>query len=102
MNFCKITSLLHFSWVAAESIDEASRLLNVSADSVEQDLDVLDTWFSSALIPMVVAGNWPSNSNLDFPLLDVMQTGHDIIGFWIARMMTMCYKFVNNLKFYTN
>lgn len=81
-----------FSWIAAESIDEAAHLLNLSTPEIEQDSDVLDTWFSSALIPLTVTGDWPANKNLKFPLLDVMQTGHDIIGFWIARMMTMSYK----------
>jgi valyl-tRNA synthetase len=52
----------------------------------------LDTWFSSALIPLVVVADWPTKRELSFPILDVMQTGHDIIGFWIARMMTISYK----------
>lgn len=67
--------------------------MNLPLDAIEQDLDVMDTWFSSALIPLIVVGNWPENKSLKFPLLDVMQTGHDIIGFWIARMMTMSYKY---------
>jgi len=79
-------------WIAAESIEEASKLLNVPVNSILQDSDVLDTWFSSALIPLIVVGNWPENKSLEFPLLDVMQTGYDIIGFWIARMMTMSFK----------
>lgn len=84
-----------FRWVAAESIEDAAQLLNLPVSRIQQDTDVLDTWFSSALIPLVVAGDWPAHRNLDFPLLDVMQTGHDIIGFWIARMMTMCHRSIS-------
>lgn len=55
---------------------------------LEQDSDVLDTWFSSSLIPLVVAG-WP-HVNVTSPVLEVMETGHDIIGFWVARMLALC------------
>lgn len=91
VNTCRCLS----RWVAAESIEDAAQLLNVPVSRVQQDTDVLDTWFSSALIPLVVAGDWPAHRNLNFPLLDVMQTGHDIIGFWIARMMTICHRFIS-------
>uniref|UniRef100_A0A7E4UYJ0 valine--tRNA ligase n=1 Tax=Panagrellus redivivus TaxID=6233 RepID=A0A7E4UYJ0_PANRE len=56
----------------------------------ERDSDVLDTWFSSALIPLIVNG-WP-NKDVKFtsPPLNLMETGHDIIGFWVARMLILC------------
>ncbi|KAI6236589.1 Valyl-tRNA synthetase [Aphelenchoides besseyi] len=75
-------------WIAAEDKEEAAKLLKTSVDMVVQSSDVLDTWFSSALIPLVVGGDWPRNRNPKFPVLDLMQTGHDIIGFWIARILT--------------
>ena len=56
----------------------------------EQDSDVLDTWFSSALWPFSTLG-WPDKT----PLLDrfypntTLITGHDILFFWVARMMMM-------------
>lgn len=49
---------------------------------------MLDTWFSSSLIPLVVA-DWPKKP-IRSPVLDVLETGHDIIGFWVARMLTLC------------
>ena len=53
-----------------------------------QDSDVLDTWFSSALWPFSTLG-WPeSTADLErFYPTDVLLTGHDIIFFWVARMM---------------
>jgi valyl-tRNA synthetase len=55
---------------------------------VEQDPDVLDTWFSSALWPFATLG-WPKKSpDLDyFYPTDVLVTGYDIIFFWVARMI---------------
>ncbi|MDX6355685.1 MAG: valyl-tRNA synthetase, partial [Streptomyces sp.] len=53
-----------------------------------QDSDVLDTWFSSGLWPFSTLG-WPERTaELDkFYPTDVLLTGHDIIFFWVARMM---------------
>ncbi|MEZ0095719.1 valine--tRNA ligase [Streptacidiphilus sp. EB129] len=53
-----------------------------------QDPDVLDTWFSSALWPFSTLG-WPEQTaDLEkFYPTDVLLTGHDIIFFWVARMM---------------
>lgn len=56
----------------------------------EQDPDVLDTWFSSALWPFSVFG-WPEKTadlQKFFPI-SVLVTGHDILFFWVARMMMM-------------
>ncbi|MFI8183708.1 valine--tRNA ligase [Actinacidiphila glaucinigra] len=53
-----------------------------------QDTDVLDTWFSSGLWPFSTLG-WPDRTaDLEkFYPTDVLLTGHDIIFFWVARMM---------------
>ena len=53
-----------------------------------QDPDVLDTWFSSALWPFSTLG-WPEQTPdlAKFYPTDVLLTGHDIIFFWVARMM---------------
>jgi valyl-tRNA synthetase len=58
----------------------------------EQETDVLDTWFSSGLWPFSVMG-WPDKTkDLEtyFPT-SVLVTGHDIIFFWVARMIMMSY-----------
>lgn len=56
----------------------------------EQDEDVLDTWFSSALWPFSTLG-WPENTKAlsHFFPNSVMITGHDILFFWVARMIMM-------------
>ncbi len=59
-------------------------------DAWVQDSDVLDTWFSSALWPFSVFG-WPETTpdfEKFFPT-SVLVTGHDILFFWVARMMMM-------------
>ena len=68
--------------------------------SLRQDDDVLDTWFSSALWPFSTLG-WPSDSKeLDiFYPTNVLVTGFDIIFFWVARMIMMGLKFMDNVPF---
>jgi valyl-tRNA synthetase len=68
--------------------------------SLRQDDDVLDTWFSSALWPFSTLG-WPSSSKeLDvFYPTNVLVTGFDIIFFWVARMIMMGLKFMDNVPF---
>jgi valyl-tRNA synthetase len=62
---------------------------------VEQDPDVLDTWFSSALWPFSTLG-WPEKTvalERFYPSTD-METGYDILFFWVARMMMMGIHFM--------
>jgi valyl-tRNA synthetase len=62
-------------------------------EGIYQDPDVLDTWFSSGLWPFSTLG-WPDQTpDLDyFYPTHVMETGYDILFFWVARMMMMgCY-----------
>jgi valyl-tRNA synthetase len=56
----------------------------------KQDEDVLDTWFSSALWPFSVFG-WPNNTDdlKKFYPTSTLVTGHDILFFWVARMIMM-------------
>ncbi len=67
---------------------------------LEQDQDVLDTWFSSCLWPFAVLG-WPEKSReLDyfFPTT-LLVTGHDIIFFWVARMIMSSIHFMDEVPF---
>ncbi|CDR33882.1 valine--tRNA ligase [Criblamydia sequanensis] len=59
-------------------------------DNWKQDEDVLDTWFSSALWPFSTLG-WPEKTDLlkKFYPNQVLVTGHDILFFWVARMLVM-------------
>ncbi|SDE74185.1 valine--tRNA ligase [Sporomusa acidovorans] len=67
---------------------------------VEQDPDVLDTWFSSGLWPFSTMG-WPqATAELQqFYPTSVLVTGYDIIFFWVARMIMMGLKFQENIPF---
>ena len=68
--------------------------------SLKQDEDVLDTWFSSALWPFSTLG-WPDKTpELDkFYPNNVLITGHDIIFFWVARMMMQGLHFTGEVPF---
>ena len=70
------------------------------SDDLHQDEDVLDTWFSSALWPFSTLG-WPEETaSLDkFYPTQVMETGADILFFWVARMMMMGIHFMDEVPF---
>lgn len=70
--------------------------------NVRQDPDVLDTWFSSGLWPFSTLG-WPDKTpDLDyFYPTTVMETGYDILFFWVARMIMMGLEFTGEAPFHT-
>ena len=70
------------------------------ATALTQDEDVLDTWFSSALWTFSTLG-WPdkTSSLATFHPTKVMVTGHDIISFWVSRMIMMTLKFMDEVPF---
>ncbi|XP_058105750.1 valine--tRNA ligase, chloroplastic/mitochondrial 2 isoform X1 [Magnolia sinica] len=85
---------------AAEALEKA---LDKYGKGVEiyQDPDVLDTWFSSALWPFSTLG-WPDLSAEDFKHFyptTVLETGHDILFFWVARMVMMGIEFTGTVPF---
>jgi valyl-tRNA synthetase len=75
---------------------------------LKRDEDVLDTWYSSALVPFSTMG-WPealetsgSNKTQDYDLYlpsSVLVTGYDIIFFWVARMIMMTTHFTGRVPF---
>ncbi|QDK36526.1 valine--tRNA ligase [Bdellovibrio sp. NC01] len=69
---------------------------------VKQDDDVLDTWFSSALWPFSTMG-WPNETETlkTFYPTSYLVTGHDIIFFWVARMIMMGLEFKRDVPFRT-
>ncbi|MCG6935447.1 MAG: valine--tRNA ligase [Proteobacteria bacterium] len=81
--------------------DEVRRRHNLAIDiPLQQDEDVLDTWFSSALWPFSTLG-WPEQTEHlhTFYPTSVLVTGFDIIFFWVARMIMMGLKFMGNVPF---
>lgn len=70
---------------------------------IQQDPDVLDTWFSSGLWPFSTMG-WPDTNAQDykdFYPTDVLVTGFDIIFFWVARMTMFGHYFTGQSPFHT-
>jgi valyl-tRNA synthetase len=71
-----------------------------SSTDLEQETDVLDTWFSSALWPFSTLG-WPEKTETlkKFYPTTVLCTGFDILFFWVARMIMMGIKFMDDVPF---
>ncbi len=71
-------------------------------DAWAQDEDVLDTWFSSALWPFSILG-WPQKSDdlKKFYPTSTLITGHDILFFWVARMIFMGEYVLGEVPFHT-
>jgi valyl-tRNA synthetase len=88
----------------ARNTDEAKAKAKAAGYSGElkRDEDVLDTWFSSALVPFSSLG-WPKQTKeLDhFLPSSVLVTGFDIIFFWVARMVMMTCHFTGKVPFKT-
>ena len=93
-------------WISATSDEEAklkaSKKLNLKVENliVEQDEDVLDTWFSSGIFPFSVMG-WPNNTDdmVKYYPGNLLETGVDIIFFWVARMVMMGMELTGKLPF---
>lgn len=93
-------------WVSGrteeEAREKAAKRFNVTADKItlRQDEDVLDTWFSSGIFPFSIFG-WPNETqdlNVFYPGT-LLETGHDILFFWVARMVMMGLKLTGKLPF---
>jgi valyl-tRNA synthetase len=80
--------------------EEVRTQYNLDTRELNQDDDVLDTWFSSSLWPFASMG-WPNETNdfkKHFPT-SLLVTGFDIIFFWVARMMMMSLEFTDQIPF---
>jgi valyl-tRNA synthetase len=84
------------------SVDEPSACAHCSSKRIIQDPDVLDTWFSSALWTHSTLG-WPEDTDdlRYFYPTSVMETGYDIIFFWVARMIMMGLEDTGEIPFHT-
>ena len=84
------------------SREDATICTKCGSSHLEQDPDVLDTWFSSGLWPFSTLG-WPDDTAdlARFYPTDVMETGYDIIFFWVARMIMQGLQFTDKAPFHT-
>jgi len=80
--------------------DEAEALKQSGGKPLTRDADVLDTWFSSALVPFSTLG-WPADTAelQAFVPSNVLVTGYEIIFFWVARMIMMTTHFMGKVPF---
>ena len=83
-----------------KSEDEVRKKYDLKDIELQQDADVLDTWFSSALWTFSTLG-WPKKKNLlsRYHPTSVLVTGFDIIFFWVARMIMMTTHFISEVPF---
>ena len=84
------------------TVDEAKSCCHCGSVNISQDPDVLDTWFSSALWTHSTLG-WPDDTEdlRYFYPTTVMETGYDILFFWIARMIMMGLEDTSDIPFHT-
>ena len=84
------------------AVDEPSTCSHCGSKDIVQDPDVLDTWFSSALWPHSTLG-WPEDTGdlRYFYPTSVMETGYDILFFWVARMIMMGLEDTADIPFHT-
>ena len=83
-----------------ESEEGVRKKYKLDERELQQEDDVLDTWFSSALWTFSTLG-WPKDENLlsRYHPTSVLVTGFDIIFFWVARMIMMTTHFINEVPF---
>jgi valyl-tRNA synthetase len=82
--------------------EDPTSCIHCSSSNIRQDPDVLDTWFSSGLWPFSTLG-WPEKTpDLDyfFPTT-MMETGYDILFFWVARMIMFSLELMDEIPFST-
>lgn len=83
-------------------LDDPTTCPECGSSRLERDPDVLDTWFSSGLWTHSTLG-WPGDTD-DFDYFyptSVMETGHDILFFWVARMIFMAIENTGEIPFHT-
>ncbi|KAI4369500.1 hypothetical protein MLD38_017935 [Melastoma candidum] len=85
----------------AEAREEALQKFHGKKFDLHQDPDVLDTWFSAGLFPLTTLG-WPDETDdlETFYPTSVLETGHDIIFFWVARMVMFGIKLAGRVPFH--
>jgi valyl-tRNA synthetase len=84
------------------AVDDPTACSHCGSKQIIQDPDVLDTWFSSGIWPHSVLG-WPEDTadlRYFYPS-SVMETGYDILFFWVARMIMMGLEDTGEIPFHT-
>ena len=85
------------------SVEDPTECAHCGSTSIRQDPDILDTWFSSGLWPWSTLG-WPDEDSEDlayFYPTSVLETGYDILFFWVARMIMLGIASTSEIPFRT-
>jgi valyl-tRNA synthetase len=92
----------HVTVTSAETGPDACAVCGRPARELQQDPDIFDTWFSAGLWPWSTLG-WPDDTPdlATFYPTSVMETGYDIIFFWVARMMMLGLELTGQEPFHT-
>ncbi|QHG92545.1 valine--tRNA ligase [Coxiella endosymbiont of Amblyomma sculptum] len=87
-------------YIGSSQEDIRKRYCLETATKLEQETDVLDTWFSASLWPFASLG-WPKKTKFykNFYPTQILVTGFDIIFFWVARMVMMGLKLTGKIPF---
>ncbi|ORY81029.1 tRNA synthetases class I-domain-containing protein, partial [Protomyces lactucae-debilis] len=83
-------------WFFARSFADAQKAAN--GKPIVQESDVLDTWFSSGILPLSAYG-WPRDDTSPWRPLSFIESGPDILFFWLARMAMLCTHFTGFAPF---
>ncbi|WGH25039.1 MAG: valine--tRNA ligase [Candidatus Shikimatogenerans bostrichidophilus] len=95
--------------IAANSLTEAIKILRhkyprnrINKKKIKQDTHVLDTWFSSWMLPIAALKIFIKNNNFKyyFPI-DLLVTGYDILFFWVLRMIMFSTFYIKRIPFKT-
>jgi len=83
------------------SVDDPTACEQCGSPNPHQDPDVLDTWFSSGLWPFSILG-WPKETDdyRTFYPTSILETGYDILFFWVARMIMLGLEMTGKVPFY--
>ncbi len=92
----------HVTVTSVEAGPDACSVCGRPAAELRQDPDIFDTWFSSGLWPFSTLG-WPDDTDdyRTYYPTSVMETGYDIIFFWVARMMMLGLELTGTEPFHT-
>lgn len=91
-------------WIAGRTQEEAEEKAKVKFPGkkfkLKQDHDILDTWFTSAMWPFSTLG-WPNKTQdlENFYPTSILETGQDILFFWVARMIMLGLKITGEVPF---
>ncbi len=84
------------------TVEDPTACAHCGSEHIRQEEDVLDTWFSSGLWPFSTLG-WPEETDdlRDFYPTSVLETGYDILFFWVARMIMFGLEMTGDVPFHT-